>query len=148
MAGYVVAESEVFFAWEDFDPPSAPQPDLDVKVTAEWRAQVGTFGPGLLVHPKRGRKRLGECHIVDLGADPDRPELKGWCFCTMLDVDEPLQGKGLGKHLLSRGFSEMRARGFRHAGISTDWNNHRAYLFYTNFGFRFLDRTFGFRKEL
>lgn len=42
----------------------------------------------------------------------------------------------------------MRRAGCRHALISTDWNNYRAYLFYTNFGFRFLDRTFGFRKEL
>jgi hypothetical protein len=32
--------------------------------------------------------------------------------------------------------------------ISTDWDNYRAYLFYTNFGFKFLDRTFSFRKDL
>ncbi|HUU54157.1 MAG TPA: GNAT family N-acetyltransferase, partial [Armatimonadota bacterium] len=58
------------------------------------------------------------------------------------------QGKGLGKHMLARGLRAARDRGLRHAMISTDWNNHRAYLFYTNFGYGFLDRTFSFRKEL
>lgn len=148
MAGYAVCESEVFFSWENFEPPDVPAPGLGVELVPEWRDQVDTFGEGLIVYPRRGGKNLGECKIVLLGSDRRRPELKGWCFCIHLYLDEPLQGKGLGKHLLARGLVEMHARGLRHAMISTDWNNHRAYLFYTNFGFGFVDRTFAFRKEL
>lgn len=147
MAGYAVEDSEVFFAWEDFESPMVHQPDLGVEVVVEWRDQVETFGPGVVVHPKRGNKTFGECHIVRLGWDTWRPEISEWCFCTSLHIDEPLQGKGLGKYMLSLGLQEAREKGLRHAMISTDWNNYRAYLFYTNFGFRFLDRTFSFRKD-
>ena len=42
----------------------------------------------------------------------------------------------------------MRKAGFRHAGISTDWDNYRAQLFYTNFGYRLRDRTFAFERDL
>ena len=147
MAGYSVEESEVFFAWEDFEAPAVPKPDLDVEVVPEWREQVGTFGPGVVIHPRQGEKRVGECEVVRLGSDTWRPELRDWCMCTSLHIDEPLQGKGLGKHMLALGLREARERGLRHAMISTDWNNYRAYLFYTNFGFGFLDRTFSFRKE-
>jgi ribosomal protein S18 acetylase RimI-like enzyme len=148
MAGYSVEESEVFFAWEDFEVPEAPKPEMDVEVVVEWRDQVESFGEGVAVLPKRGGKNVGECKIVRLGSDERRPALRDWCFCTSLDVEESLQGRGLGKHLLARGLGEMRKAGPRHAMISTDWNNHRAYLFYTNFGYRFLDRTFSFRKKL
>jgi GNAT superfamily N-acetyltransferase len=148
MAGYAIEESEVFFAWRDFEPRDVSMPDVDVEVVSEWRDQVETFGPGVVLHPKRGDKTFGECNIVRLGWDTWVPEMKEWCFCTSLHIDEPLQGKGLGKHMLSLGLREASKRGLRHAMISTDWNNYRAYLFYTNFGFAFLDRTFAFRKEL
>ncbi len=148
MAGYSVEESELFFAWEDFEAPVVPKPDVDVEIVTEWREQVESFGEGMVVLPKRGGKDVGECKIVRLGSDEWRPALRDWCFCTSLDVEESLQGRGLGKHLLALGLREARDRGLRHAMISTDWNNHRAYLFYTNFGYRFLDRTFSFRKEL
>lgn len=148
MGGYAVAESEVLFAWEDFGVSDVPKPGLDVELAAEWRDQVDTFGEGVVVEPRRGSKVLGECKIVRLGSDDWRPELKGWCFCTSLQVEGAVQGMGLGRHLLAVGLRRMREVGLRHALISTDWDNHRAALFYTNFGYRFLDRTSAFRKEL
>jgi len=148
MAGYAVQDSEVFFSWPDFEVPAVPTPDLEVEIVAERREQIDSFGPGVVVEPRRGEEVVGVCKIVWLGSEAWRPELKGWCFCTYLQVEEPLRGKGLGKHLLARGLAEAREAGMRHAMISTDWDNHRAALCYTNIGYRFLDRTFSFRKEL
>jgi len=148
MAGYEVEESEVFFAWEEFEAPEVEKPKVDVEIVGGWQEQVSEFGPGVELRVLREGKRIGVCEIPTLGSDEWRPELKEWCFCTGLHLDEEMQGKGLGKYLLARGLREARARGPRHALISTDWNNHRAYLFYTNLGFRFLDRTFGFSRDL
>ncbi len=148
MAGYVQYESEVLFEWRDFEAPEVAKPEFDCEAAPEWREQVDTFGPGVACYAKRAEKTVGECMIARLGSEQWRPELADWCFCTSVYVDEPHQGKGLGKWLLSLSLREMRVHGLRHAMVSTDWNNHRAYLFYANFGFRFLDRTFSFRKEL
>jgi GNAT superfamily N-acetyltransferase len=148
LAGYEVPESEVFFAWEDCQPAEIALPQVDVEIEGGWQEQVATFGPGVALYVKQREKRAGSCEIVTLGSHQWRPALKDWCFCTSLYLDEPLQGKGLGKYLLSRGLREAKAKGLRHAMISTDWNNYRAYLFYANFGFGFLDRTFSFQKKL
>ena len=147
MAGYVPAESEVLFEWPEFDPPSVPRPGLDVEVRVE-RRDIDTLGPGVAVNALRKGREVAECLMVRLDSQKWRPELAGRCFCSSLHVDDAFQGKGLGKHLLSVGLGEMKRDGMRHALISTEWNNHRAYLFYANFGFRFLDRTFSFRKQL
>ena len=63
-------------------------------------------------------------------------------------MDEPLQGRGLGRYLLQRAMKEMHAKGYRHAAISTWWRNYRAFLFYSNYGFRAADWTYAFRREL
>jgi len=62
-------------------------------------------------------------------------------------VDE-LQSRGLGRHLLQRSLKEMHGAGFRHAAISTALGNHRAFLFYTNYGYRVVDWTYGLGREL
>ena len=147
LAGYAIFESEVFSDWPDFEAPVVAKPDLKVELTSTHE-QIGTFGPGIAVRAKRGKRQVGECLMMWLGRDSCRPELADWCFCESLQVSEPLQGRGLGKHLLVSGLAKMREAGARHAMISTDWNNYRAYLFYTNFGYRFLDRSFAFRRRL
>jgi ribosomal protein S18 acetylase RimI-like enzyme len=148
MAGYDVEESEVFFVWKDFDPPRIACPDLDFEISGGWQDDVGGMGPGVELHVRQGDAKVGVCEIVRLGSRQWRPALAETCFCTGLHLDDHMQGKGVGKYLLARGLAEMRKSGARHAMISTDWNNWRAYLFYTNFGFTFLDRTFGFAKSL
>ena len=41
-----------------------------------------------------------------------------------------------------------RERGYRHGAISTAFDNDRAFLFYTNHGFRVVDWTYEFAREL
>ena len=43
---------------------------------------------------------------------------------------------------------ELHGIGYRHAAISTDLRNYRAALFYGNYGYRVVDYTYGWNKEL
>ena len=63
-------------------------------------------------------------------------------------MTEEFQGRGLGRCLLRRTLAEAQAAGYRHAVISTDWRNHRAFLFYTNHGFGLSDWTYAWERPL
>ena len=68
---------------------------------------------------------------------------------TDITVEIDLDGTGSYDNQTGVGFFDhMLDQLARHALIDTDWGNWRACLFYTNLGFSFLDRTFGFRKEM
>ena len=56
--------------------------------------------------------------------------------------------QGLGRYLLQRALREMHGAGYRHAAISTHWRNYRAFLFYSNYGYRVVDWTYGLRREI
>ena len=75
-----------------------------------------------------------------------QPDMEEWTFCMWLWVADPFQGKRLGRALLARGLVEAKQAGYRHAAISTAWDNHRALLFYANHGFHAVDWTYQYRK--
>ena len=147
MAGYAIPQSEVFFHWREFEPPPVREPDFEFELVCEEGIPT-THGPAMAVRARQGARQVGECKMTRMSGDPWLPQYADWCACGILYVAESLQRKGLGKYLLARGLAEMQKAGARHAMISTDWNNYRAYLFYTNLGFSFLDRTFAFGKKL
>ena len=95
-----------------------------------------------------GGKQIGECESVSCGEYSDAREAQDWLFTTVLNVEGPQQGKGLGRRLLWRALVEAREAGYRHAAISTAWDNHRAFLFYSNFGYHVVDWTYGYGKKL
>ena len=65
-----------------------------------------------------------------------------------LGVNDEFQGRGLGRYLLQYALHEMHKIGYRHAVISTDWENYRAFLFYSNCGYRVVDWTYELEKDL
>jgi GNAT superfamily N-acetyltransferase len=146
MAGYTTPECEVFFDWRDFEPPEIDPPAFEVQVLCEEAPTESGVKVSLTAISEQ--QQVGEFSTRSLRDDIWCPQLVDWCVAGLLRVADDFQGQGLGKYLLARGLAEMRARGARHACIGTDWDNWRAYLFYTNSGFGFLDRTFGFRKKL
>jgi GNAT superfamily N-acetyltransferase len=146
MAGYTTPECEVFFDWREFEPPEVKPPAFDVRLLCEEAPTESGVKVSLTAMAEQ--QQVGEFSMRSLRNDVWCPHLADWCVAGLLRVADDSQGQGLGKYLLARGLAEMRARGARHACIGTDWDNWRAYLFYTNFGFTFLDRTFGFSKSL
>ncbi|MHC4249141.1 MAG: GNAT family N-acetyltransferase [Planctomycetota bacterium] len=150
-SGYRRVDGEVFLDWPDFEPPGAGRAEGDagpgVSFVVETRPGRGRL-PGLAVRAMRGDAELGHCVSVSAAEYAGAADEEDWLFTKDLWVTEAEQGRGLGKALLGRSLAEARPLGYRHAAISTDWRNHRALLFYSNFGYAVVDWTYGFGREL
>ena len=83
--------------------------------------------------------------VVSFSSHPDAQD---WLHTVWLGIEEDFQGQGLGRYLLQYALQEMKEVGYKHAAISTAWDNHRAFLFYSNCGYRTVDWTYGFVKNL
>jgi GNAT superfamily N-acetyltransferase len=144
--GYRKAGGEVYLDWPDYDPREPAPTEVDVEITVEFPKGRGLL-PNITLKALRDGSQIGECvgyscaHASPLEVEED------WWFCTLLGVDDAFQGKGLGKHILQRALKEMYGLGYRHAAISTSWDNYRALLFYTNVGYSVADWTYGFTRD-
>ncbi len=145
-AGYGSPDCDLVLHWPEFTPPDLPTPDLDFDLVRE----EGPTRPSRWVtfHALQGGREIGECKMRWLGGPPWRPQYAEWCYCGGLYVTGACEGRGLGKYLLAQGLAAMRAQGAKHTLLQVHAHNHRASLLYANFGYRLLDRTFGFRKPL
>jgi ribosomal protein S18 acetylase RimI-like enzyme len=144
---------EVFFDWRDLARHIAPQeparPDLPVRIRVTELPGRG-LRPGVLVSAQLGDDPAGECVCVsaaECAPAEHVSEASEWGFVDGLGVPEHLQARGLGRYLLGRALWELGRLGYRHASISTAWDNYRALLFYSNFGFRAVDWTYGLARE-
>lgn len=145
--GYDKAGGEVFLDRPDFGPvdPAAPAPDVDVDV--EWQPGRGRL-PGAHVRLMQGEREVGECRSVSCGGFTRFEEMQDWFFTCWIGIADQFQGRGLGRFLLERTCQAMYSVGYRHAALSTACDNYRAYLFYTNHGYHFVDWTYGWRRKL
>jgi GNAT superfamily N-acetyltransferase len=119
---------------------------LPVEIAVEQKPGKGER-PGLLVRALLDGEQAGVCESVSCGEFTRAEAVQDWMFTTWLGVEEAFRGQGLGKHVLHRALFEMRALGYRHAALSTARDNHRAYLLYTNVGYRMIDWTYGLKKQ-
>lgn len=150
--------SQVHFEWADFEIEEPSPTELVVDLELDWndgrpaRVDGGKSDstrsryPGLHLKAYLQGKLVGEC-----GNDPyvetrDLRQLDDWFYVGWLGVEEPYQGKGLGRHLLRRSMQEMHTIGYRHAAISCSEENGRAFTHYSNCGFRIFDRTYSYER--
>jgi len=145
--GYRPVIGEVFLDWVNYDPVTPTSADVTVDISLRWR-KGGGKRPGLVVLAYQGGREVGVCESVSCGDFSRADEAQDWLFTTWLGVAEQFQGRKLGLHLLQRTLREMHAIGYRHAAISTDWQNFRAFLFYSNYGYRVVDWTYALGREL
>lgn len=145
--GYRPWKGEVILGWREFAPPDPGLPPIECEVTLTRKDQT-PGSPRFSVKAVRDGQVLGECLIGSVGETTSALPAKEWALVDWLGVEEPWRGKGLGRFLLSHGLREARAAGYPHAVISTDWRNDRAFVFYSNFGFRLLDWTYSFSRDL
>jgi GNAT superfamily N-acetyltransferase len=145
--GYQRARGEVFLDWRDYEPVEPPAPGVAAQTAIEWRPGQGTR-PNLVVKASSGGAQIGICRCMSAGEFTRNADAQDWLFTEWLGVEDEVQGRGLGRFLLRRALLEAHQAGYRHAAISTAWDNFRAFLFYTNFGYRVVDWTYGFLKSL
>ena len=147
MNGYEKAGGEVFLDRPDFEPVDPAPPGLDVDVAVEWLPGRGRL-PGIHVRLRQGERQVGQCRSVSCAEFAHVEEMQDWFFTSWIGIDDGLQGRGLGRFLLARTCQEMHGAGYRHAALSTACDNYRAYLFYTNYGYHFVDWTYAWKRDL
>ena len=144
--GYRRCEGEVFLDWENYTVTPIPS-SLPVTLSVDWKQGRGRL-PNCTVRAFQDDKEVGECWSVSGGEFSSYPDVQNWLHTTWLGIEDEFQGQGLGRYLLQYELQEMHKVGYRHAAISTAWDNHRAFLFYSNCGYRTVDWTYGFVKDL
>lgn len=146
--GYEECGGEVFLSWPDME-PAKPRgaPGLDIDLGVQLKPGRGRL-PGIYLEARHHGKKIGECVCLSAGEFSNREEVEDWVFTQWLGVAGTYQGIGLGRFLLASALGEALSIGYRNAAISTAWDNHRALLFYANFGYRAVDWTRQFRRTL
>jgi GNAT superfamily N-acetyltransferase len=143
MNGYSQAGGEVFLEYPDFPVPRPVKTRTDCRVDIRRRP-----GKDDIFVAYKGKDEVGQCFCHGIGGYCNVKEARDYFFVHAIDVYGEHQGKNIGKKLLLHSMREMRRAGYRHAVISTAVDNYRAFLFYTNVGFRFTDWSFGYAKAL
>ena len=144
--GYRRCEGEVFLDWENYTVTPTPS-SLPVTLSVDWKQGRGQL-PNCTVRAFQDDKEVGECWSVSGGEFSSHPDAQNWLHTTWLGIEDEFQGQGLGRYLLEYELQEMHKAGYRHAAISTNWENYRAFLFYSNCGYRIVDWTYEFVKDL
>ncbi len=144
--GYSPDDNQVFLDWENYAVTPRPS-DLLVTLSVNWEHGRGQR-PNCTVKAYQDDKEVGECNSVSGGEFSSHPDAQDWLHTLWLGVENEFQGQGLGRYLLQYTLQEMHQIGYRHAAISTNLYNHRAFLFYSNCGYRAVDWTYEFVKVL
>ncbi|MYK17120.1 GNAT family N-acetyltransferase [Candidatus Poribacteria bacterium] len=144
--GYRRSEGEVFLDWEDYSVTPVPS-SLPVTLSINWQDGRGQH-PNCTVLAHQDSEQVGICESICGGEFSSHPDAQDWFHTVWLGVEDDFQGQGLGRYLLQYALQEMKKIGYRHAAISTAWDNHRAFLFYSNCGYRTVDWTYEFMKNL
>ena len=146
--GYTKTGGEVFLDWLDMQPKLVGDSSgLDYELCVEDHPGAGSR-PGLRLRAVQDGDGIGECELVSGAESSAADEAHDFAFCDWLGVNEKHQGRGLGRFLLAHAMYLAREHGYRHGAISTAFDNDRAFLFYTNHGFRVVDWTYEFAREL
>jgi ribosomal protein S18 acetylase RimI-like enzyme len=147
LGGYRRSNGEVFLDWQDFSLNEPGDLPVSAQIQVEHTDGRGRL-PGVTVRAMQGDRQIGICENASAGEFSRDRLAQEWLFTTWLAVDGEYEGMGLGRWLLHRALWEGRVMGYRHAAISTAWENYRALMFYSNFGYQVVDWTYGYRREL
>jgi GNAT superfamily N-acetyltransferase len=145
--GYERSAGEVFLDWPNLEPPEPGEAPVEFEIRRKLLPGE-TERPGFGFLAFQGENQIAECWNASCGERAPGSGAEDWCLTTWLHVEEACRGRRLGAHMLALALAEMREFGYRHAAISTSWTNHRAQLFYANFGYQTSDWTYAVSKTL
>lgn len=143
MNGYRRARGEVFLDWPGFEKRDPRPTEINVIIEIE-RKERGGARPDVVVVPRLNGQVVGNCTNGSESLRTGNAEGDEWFFTHLLWVNDELQGRGLGRHLLQIALNEAYDIGYRNAAISTAWDNYRAFVFYSHFGYHVSDWTYGY----
>ena len=143
---YHRSDGEVFLDWENYEVTSMKAP-IPITLNVEWKDGQGQR-PNIHIDAYLDDKKVGECDTLSCGEFSSHPNAQDWLHTVWLGIEEEFQGQGLGSYLLNYTLQEMQNVGYRHAAISTNWENYRALLFYSNCGYKVVDWTYEYEKVL
>ncbi len=144
--GYRRSDGEVFLDWENYE-VTPMKASIPITLSVEWKDGQGQR-PNIHIDAYLDDKKVGECDTVSCGEFSSHLNVQDWLHTVWLGIEEEFQGQGLGRYLLEYTLQEMHNVGYRHAAISTNWENYRALLFYSNCGYRVVDWTYEYKKVL
>lgn len=144
---YQRTRGEVFLDWRNFEVEVPENPFPEMRIVEEDVPGHGQL-PGITVRGLSNGQEIGVCNCVSCGEYSIAPEAQDWVLVKWLGVKAKMQGKGIGKYLLCRTLQKAKQTGYKHTAISTELVNHRAFVFYSNFGYQVADWTYGLSLEL
>ena len=144
--GYHRCNGWVFLDWKNYDVTPMPS-SIPVTFSVDWKDERGQR-PDSVIKAHRDDEEVGLCVSVSGGEYSSHPDAQDWFHTVYLEIEDKFQGQGLGKFLLQYALQEMQKIGYRHAAISTGWDDYRALLFYSNCGYRVVDWTYQYEKVL
>jgi GNAT superfamily N-acetyltransferase len=147
MNGYEMCGGEIFMEQQDYDVDKPVIPDKKVEIVVKKNPGRGDL-PGLAVYALRDGSEIGVCESISVGNYCQFSEAQDRVFIKWLGVEEGEQARGWGRYLLKSNLWEAQKMGYKNTAISCNIRNHRALLFYTNYGYRVADTTYGFVKDL
>ena len=144
MNGYRKCDGEVYPVWRNAVAPELRPIRDGVTFELEWvdgRSEL----PGLNMRAMLDGEEIGRCMHCCLGDHTRWPEADVTAFCHRLDVYDNIRAAASVSTCCTEPSGSFLKRGYVHMAISTAWDNYRAFLFYSNCGYRAVDWTYGFR---
>ncbi len=144
--GYRPRYCQVYLDWENYSVTPKPS-SLPVTLSVDWEEGRGQR-PNCTVRAHQEGEKVGICESVCGGEFSSHADAQDWVYTKWLNVEDRFQGKGLGKYLLQYSLQEMYKVGYRHASLSTECYEYLPILFYSNCGYRVVDCTYDYFKDV
>ena len=144
--GYVRSKGHVILEW-----PCFPQEPVPTSCPLDFRSEtVPEDGdmPALRVTSFLNASEVGVYFSRPFRTSEVKKGEGPWLCVNDVDVVEAEQGKGYGWLTLQRGLYDASQLGYRSAIIGTNENNGPALSLYANMGFRPVDWTYDFHRDL
>ena len=144
MNGFSRCSGQVFLDWKNYN-VNPTLSTIPIELKLDWKDGRGRLQNCNLTAYIDGEE-IGQCWTNSCGEFTDHQEIQDWVYIDWLGIEEEYQGQGLGKCLLEYTLQELNKVGYKHTTLSTSWDNHLAFLLYTNLGYRVMDWTYGYEK--
>ena len=144
--GYVRSRGHVLLEWPCFSPEPVPATCL-LNFQSETLLEDGDL-PALRVTSLLNCREVGVYFSRPFWTSEAKKGEGPWLCVNDVDVVEAEQGKGYGWLTLQRGLYEASQLGYRSAIIGTNEHNGPALSLYANMGFRAVDWTYDFHRDL